>query len=80
MINTDPFRKLLSERGLTVNQLAQITGLPQCDLSNFSRGKRITANNIETLCKVLQCQPCDLIEFTKTENKGHWEWIAEKTE
>ena len=80
MINTDPFRRLLAERGLNPNLLSQLSGIPQSDLSSISRGKKITKHNIEALCKILDCQPCDIIEFTKTENKGHWEWVADKTE
>lgn len=80
MINVDPFNRLLSERGLTVNHLSQITGLNPLDIYEFQKGNKITAHNVELLCKVLRCQPCDLIEFTKTETKGHWEWVADKEE
>lgn len=54
----------LKERGISTyairkqNLLSQgtITKLNQCDTS-------ITLNNLETLCKLLDCQPGDLIEY-----------------
>ena len=75
MINTNPLMKLLAERGLSLSELSQLTQISLHDLSLMQKGKLITMEKLETLCQILNCQPCDIIEFTKTESKGHWEWI-----
>jgi len=80
MINTDPFFRLLEERNLTMTVVSQLSGIPPKDLVAFSKGRKITAHLVGQLCSVLKCQPCEIIEFSKSETKGHWEWIADKTE
>ena len=78
MINTDPFNRLLAERNLSITQLFQLSGLYPGEIKSFLDGTSITKHKVEVLCSFLKCQPCDLIEFSKTETRGHWEWIEEK--
>ena len=80
MINTDPFSKLLEERCLTMTVVSQLSGIPQKDLVAFTKGRKVTAHLVGQLCSVLKCQPCDILEFSKSETKGHWEGIADKAE
>ena len=80
MINTDPFFRLMEERNLNLTIISQLSGIPLKEMIAFSKGRKITAHLIGQLCSVLKCQPCELIEFSKTETKGHWEWIADKME
>ena len=75
MININPLIRLLAERGLTFSELSQLTQISLHDLSLMKKGRYLTEENLDTLCRILNCQPCDIIEFTKTESKGHWEWI-----
>ena len=75
MINIDPLMKQLAERGLSLSELSQLTQISLHDLSLMQKGKFITEENLNTLCKILNCQPCDVIEFTMSSSKGHWEWI-----
>ena len=75
MISIDPLWRLLAERGLSLSELSQLTQIPLSNLSQMQKGKFITEDNLDTICRILNCQPCDIIEFTKTESKGHWEWI-----
>ena len=75
MINIDPLMRQLAERGLSLSELSQLTQISLHDLSLMQKGKFITEENLNTLCKVLNCQPCDIIEFTVSDSKGHWEWI-----
>ena len=77
MITTNPFRRLLAEKGLSVNTVSQLTNIPSDDIYKFLNNKKITPHKVEALCRILDCQPCDLIEFTQSETKGHWEWIAD---
>lgn len=75
MININPLIRLLTEKGLTFSELSQLTQISLHDLSLMKKGRYLTKENLDTLCKVLNCQPCDIIEFTMSDSKGHWEWI-----
>ena len=76
MININPLIRLLAEKGLTFSELSQLTNISLHDLSLMKKGRYLTEENLDTLCRILNCQPCDIIEFTKTESKGHWEWVS----
>ena len=75
MININPMLSLLAEKGLSFSELSQLTQISLHDLSLMKKGKFITEENLDTLCRILNCQPCDIIEFTISDNKGHWQWI-----
>ena len=79
MINAAPLARLLSEKGLTLSALSQLSGIAISTLAvMIENGTNITQNNLNNLCSLLKCQPCDIIEFTKSETKGHWEWVEAK--
>ena len=77
MINTDPLKRLLAERGLDSVQLSQLTGIELYNIQLILKGRSITPEVLNTLCQILNCQPSDIIEFTISETKGHWEWISQ---
>lgn len=77
MINADPLRRLMAENEISNSQLAQLSGLSEHDISVMLKGKKITKTNLELLCKILKCQPCDIIEYSKSDSKGHWVYIPE---
>ena len=76
MISINPLIRLLTEKGLTFSELSQLTNISLHDLSLMKKGRYLTEENLDTLCRIFNCQPCDIIEFTKTESKGHWEWVS----
>ena len=78
MITSAPLRRLLVEKDITCEQLSQITGISTDDLYQIEKSNRLNKKNLETLCRTLRCQPCDIIEFIKGETEGHWEWISAK--
>ena len=80
MISSAPFRRLLTERGITLKEVSAMTGYSIAELSNFYNKCSMSCALISELCLRLRCQPCDLIEFSKTETKGHWEWVEGKEE
>jgi len=75
MITTSPLKKLLAEKSLTVTDLSQLTDIPLSEISAIDRGV-LSSENLDTLCRILNCQPCDILEYTKSAKKGHWEWVA----
>ena len=61
IINLD---KLLLRR-MTSRELAQKTGVTEANLSILKTGKAkaIRFSTLESLCKALDCQPGDLLEY-----------------
>jgi putative transcriptional regulator len=60
--------KLLEDRGITPYRLAQLTGLsvPSCyDLANAKLPPVVKTATLDKLCKALDCQPADLLEYRK---------------
>ena len=61
------FEKQRKAKGLTVAQLADLVGITQANLFvlKSNRGKAIRFSTLEALCKVLECQPGDILKHTK---------------
>ena len=59
------FEKLRQVRNLTVAQLADQIGITQANLFvlKSNRGKAIRFSTLEALCRVLECQPGDILKF-----------------
>ena len=72
MISTAPLLRLMAEKGISVSQLSQLTGIKRF---SFVRNGHLSVDQLSEICKVLGVQPWEVIEFKKTETKGHWEWI-----
>ena len=45
------------KRGLTQNQLSELSGVEQSDLSKLERGKSLKTTNLVSLAKALDCNP-----------------------
>jgi putative transcriptional regulator len=61
------FEKQRKAKGLTVSQLAELVGITQANLFvlKSNRGKAIRFSTLEALCKVLECQPGDILKHTE---------------
>ena len=55
----------LKEKGYNTNRIRTEKLLSQSTLQKFRNKQSISWENLETLCKLLDCQPADLIEFVK---------------
>lgn len=62
------FEKLRHDKGLTVAQLADQIGITQANLFvlKSNRGKAIRFSTLEAICRVLACQPGDILKFEPT--------------
>ena len=58
---------MLAKRKLTSLELAQRVGMTPANLSILKTGKAkaIRISTLEAICRELQCQPGDLLEFTE---------------
>ena len=58
---------ILAERKMTSTELAERIGITNANLSILKTGKAkaIRFSTLEAICEVLECQPGDLLEFSK---------------
>ncbi len=56
---------MLAKRKMTSGELAEAVGITQANLSilKTNKAKAIRFSTLEALCKALDCQPGDLLEF-----------------
>ncbi|MCH5154415.1 MAG: helix-turn-helix transcriptional regulator [Clostridiales bacterium] len=59
--------KLMKERGVKLKDLAAKIGLTDANLSNIKTGKisAIRFSTLNALCKELDCQPADILQYTE---------------
>ena len=55
----------LKEKGYTSYKIRQDKLLSESTIQKLRSGKGVSWENIETLCRLLDCQPGDLLEYTK---------------
>ncbi|MDR1184835.1 MAG: helix-turn-helix domain-containing protein [Coriobacteriales bacterium] len=54
---------LMKVKGLTTYRIQQERIIGQRTLQNIREGKDITTKSIAALCKALDCQPGDILEY-----------------
>lgn len=61
--------RMMADRKISLNQLAEEVGISNVNLSNLKRGnvKAIRFSTLEKICEVLDCQPGDILEYQKDE-------------
>ena len=55
----------LKEKGITTYQIRKEKLLSESTVQKLRAGSGVSWENLETLCRLLDCQPYDLIEFVK---------------
>ena len=58
----------LKEKGYNTNKIRTEGLLSQSTLQKFRQQQGVSWENLETLCRLLECQPGDLIEFVDDES------------
>ncbi len=63
--------RVMADRKISLNDLAQKVGIANVNLSNIKTGKvsAIRFSTLNAICDVLDCQPGDILEF-KRDDKG----------
>ncbi len=61
--------RVLADKKMKLNELAELIGISPVNLSNIKTGKikAIRFSTLDAICKHLDCQPGDIIEYTKEE-------------
>jgi Predicted transcriptional regulator len=59
--------RMMADRKISLNELAQKVGIANVNLSNIKTGKisAIRFSTLNAICDVLDCQPGDILEFKK---------------
>ena len=57
--------RVMADRKMSLNQLAREVGISNVHLSNIKTGKisAIRFSTLDAICRVLDCQPGDLLEY-----------------
>lgn len=60
---------MMAKRKISSGELAEKIGITQANLSILKTGKAkaIRFSTLESICEALDCQPGDILEFTKEE-------------
>ena len=59
--------RMMADRKMSLNELAEKVGMTNVNLSNLKTGKMkgIRLETLDAICEVLDCQPGDILEHTK---------------
>lgn len=66
--------RLLLQRGLTLTDLAERVGITLANLSilKTNKARAIRFSTLDALCRELECQPGDLLEWVPGESDGRY--------
>ena len=62
---------MMAKRKMSLNELSQKVGLTTVNLSILKTGKAkgVRFDTLEAICKTLNCQPGDILEYTEINPK-----------
>ncbi len=62
---------MMAKRKISLNELSEKTGITTTNLSILknNKAKAIRFSTLELICKVLECQPSDLLEYRGEKNE-----------
>ena len=57
--------RVMADRKMSLNELSEKVGISNVNLSNLKTGKvkAIRFSTLDAICKVLECQPSDILEY-----------------
>jgi len=63
---------MMAKRKMSLNELSEKVDLTLSNLSILKTGKAkaVRFSTLEAICKALDCQPADILEFREEENKN----------
>jgi len=62
-ISYRPLFVLLASKGLKKTDLLSLIGISRGTLARFAKGESVSMEIIDKLCKALDCQPGDIVEY-----------------
>lgn len=63
---------MLAKRKMSVSELAERVGFTMANVSLIKNGKikALKISTLDKLCRVLECQPSDLLEYVDTDGES----------
>lgn len=63
--------RMMADRKISLNELAEKVGISNVNLSNIKTGKvsAIRFSTLDAICKILDCQPGDILEYKRETNE-----------
>ena len=63
--------RVMADRKMSLKELSEKVGVANVNLSKMKTGKinAIRFSTLEAICEVLNCQPGDILEYKREENK-----------
>ena len=61
--------RVMLEKGISLQELASRVGITNANMSNIKTGKinAIRFSTLDAICKTLNCQPGDILEYINNE-------------
>ena len=61
--------RVMADRKMSLNELADKVGISNVNLSNLKTGKvkAVRFSTLEAICKALDCQPGDILEYKRSD-------------
>lgn len=63
---------MLAKRKMSVTELSNKVGITMANLSVLKNGKAkaVRFSTLESICRALECQPGDILEYRPDQNEG----------
>ncbi|WP_017548586.1 helix-turn-helix domain-containing protein [Salinicoccus carnicancri] len=63
---------MLAKRKMSVTELSNEVGITMANLSVLKNGKAkaVRFSTLESICRALECQPGDILEYRPDQNEG----------
>ena len=64
--------RVMADRKISLNELSEKVGVANVNLSKLKNGRvsAIRFSTLEAICDVLDCQPGDILEYRRDEEKS----------
>ena len=61
--------RVMADRKMSLNELADKVGISNVNLSNLKTGKvkAVRFSTLEAICEALDCQPGDILEYKRSD-------------
>lgn len=67
MISYNKLWKLLIDKGLNKKELIMLSGVSSSSIAKMTKGQNVTTDVLCKICKVLDCNFGDIMDYIKTE-------------
>ena len=66
---------MMAKRKMSLTELSQKVGITMANLSILKNGhaRAVRMSTLEAICRVLKCQPGDILVYEESDNPDEWE-------